>query len=433
MILYFDNLITNIPLAPGIYTDLDEIRDSCGSYSTKDKYDITLYTLASYAEIDWDGVVIVYEFEKDMAHKRGEFEAFVKKLWPRAHIFYGRSDSQKKFQDKMSFINKLNGDLVFYAGNNDHPFISPDKSTFEACVKEAEKMCKKHKYVSVLYSHFLEGYRLGNKEGPYWKHMVLRPKIIKETDKYFTLSLKEAWGHSIQIFNKNLLNHFIFSENLGDGTFRRIESLWKHEKMKTKRVNQIMIVPKNPICEHFDGYSHTKNAEFPISTDYFPPLFIPQGFFQGKIKIRYGYSDYKEGWVNINPLGNKYRFQSKNGTDMKISIGMIPLFWKERISKIDINKNIDKRALKNAIREIEFQKRTPREPIEDKGLKYRLKTRLVSGNYLPYVLMRFLRANKTVSKMRSKVFFRLRKEFVNTTEGCAERENDALAKEGCTR
>lgn len=97
MILYFDNLITNIPLIPGFYTELDAIRDASKIYNSKDKYDITLYTLASYAELDWTEVVIVYEFEKDLVHKKKEFESFVRKLWPKAHIFYGRSDNQKKF------------------------------------------------------------------------------------------------------------------------------------------------------------------------------------------------------------------------------------------------------------------------------------------------------------------------------------------------
>ena len=99
MILYFDNLLTNFPLIPGFYSEFDKIRDSDSAYSTKDKYDRTLYTLISYAELDWSEVIIVYEFEKDLVHKKEEFESFVKNLWPKAHIFYGRSDNQKKFQN----------------------------------------------------------------------------------------------------------------------------------------------------------------------------------------------------------------------------------------------------------------------------------------------------------------------------------------------
>jgi len=82
-----------------------------------------------------------------------------------------------------------------------------------------------------------------------------------------------------------------------------------------------------------------------------PPLFIPKGFFNNKIKIRYGYDNYKEGWVNINPTKEKYSFRDNlNGTDLKIGLENIPLFWKKRIKKIDKNKNINQEEIDNASR-----------------------------------------------------------------------------------
>lgn|GEM_PF-2148727 len=419
MILYFDNLITNTPLAGGVYNLLDDmrteqgmIRGSCKAYSTKDRYDVTSYTLASYAEIEWDEVVIVYELGEDLIHKKKEFEQFVKKLWPRAHIFYGRSDNQKKFQERIRFINKLKGDFVFYAGNNDHPFIAPDKKTLNFCLKSAKEIAKRHGYVSVAYSHFLEVYRMGDRKSPYYKCMVLKPKIIDESEYHFIVSLREVFGQSLQILNKKLINQMVFSEDYGEEIFKRIEEIWRNEKQRKKRVNHILLIPKNPICEHFDGYSHTKGGEFPVPTEVFPPLFIPNGFFENKIRIRYGYDDYKEGWVNINPLIEKYRFEDANGTDLKLSIKDIPLFWKKRISKIDINPGLDKKEIDKKMKEISKNMRNPRELIEDKGTWYRFKTRLLSGNYLPYEMMRFLRGNKLISKARRVVFFNLRKEFL---------------------
>jgi hypothetical protein len=210
MILYFDNLITNIPLWPGLYTGLDGIRDSCKAYSTRDRYDITLYELESYAKIKWDEVVIVYEFGKDIVEKKSEFEKFVKNLWPKAHIFYGRSDNQEKFQEKLKFINKLKGDLIFYAGNTDHPFIAPDKKTLNLCIEKAKQLSKKWKYVSIAYSHFLESYRLGNKNSPYRKYIAMPPKILEDCNNYFVVLFREAWGHSMKIFNKILINYLVF-------------------------------------------------------------------------------------------------------------------------------------------------------------------------------------------------------------------------------
>lgn len=422
MILYFDNLITNIPLKGGVYnilegmrTEQSIIRNSCKAYSTKDRYDVTLYTLESYATIEWEEVIIVYELGKDIIHKKKEFEKFVKNLWPRAHIFYGRSDNQKKFQEKVKFINKLKGEFVFYAGNNDHPFIAPDKKTLNFCLRKAKELSKSYKYVSIAYSHFLELYRMGNRKSPYYKYMVLRPKIIDESKYHFTTLLKEVFGESLLILNKNLINQMVFSEDFGDEIFKRIEEIWRKEKQRKKRVDQILIIPKNPICGHFDGYSHTKKGEFPVPTETFPPLFIPNGFFKNKIKIRYGYNEYKEGWVNINPLMEKHKFEdTKNGTDMRISLEDTPLFWKKRISRIDINPNLDKNAIKIKMKEINKNMRTPHEIIEDKSGWYKLRARLLSGNYLPYKLMRFLSRNKTLLKIRRFLFFKLRDEFISS-------------------
>ena len=76
-----------------------------------------------------------------------------------------------------------------------------------------------------------------------------------------------------------------------------------------------------------------------------PSLDIPRGFFESKIKIRYGYNDYKEGWVNINPKNPNYYASDKTGTDYKITLEDIPLFWKDRIIEIDENPNIDEEEM----------------------------------------------------------------------------------------
>ena len=68
---------------------------------------------------------------------------------------------------------------------------------------------------------------------------------------------------------------------------------------------------------------------------------VEEKIFEGKIKIRYGYDDYKEGWININPLNHKYYADNKQGVDYKFKLEDIPLFWKDRIEKIDINQNIN--------------------------------------------------------------------------------------------
>jgi hypothetical protein len=130
-----------------------------------------------------------------------------------------------------------------------------------------------------------------------------------------------------------------------EGVVRRSEEVANFVKIN----NQIVISPKKEIFAHFDGYSHTKKYGYFIPSDLVPPLFIPEGFFKKKIKIAFGYDEYREDWVNINPLKKKYSFRDKiNGTDLMINLNEIPLFWKKRISEIDINPNADLELIKKA-------------------------------------------------------------------------------------
>ena len=53
-----------------------------------------------------------------------------------------------------------------------------------------------------------------------------------------------------------------------------------------------------------------------------PPLFIPRGFFDHNIKIRYGYEKSINEWININPLSE----QIDADTDLNCLLEDIPHF-----------------------------------------------------------------------------------------------------------
>ena len=66
--------------------------------------------------------------------------------------------------------------------------------------------------------------------------------------------------------------------------------------------------------------------------DTHPPLFIPENFFDKRVKICYNNKSYKHGYVNMNPNAEKYSFEdNKEGTDLKKSLNEIPFFWKDFI------------------------------------------------------------------------------------------------------
>lgn len=64
-----------------------------------------------------------------------------------------------------------------------------------------------------------------------------------------------------------------------------------------------------------------------------PPLFIPVGFFDFDIKIRYGYDQNINGWVSVNPNMDNISTE----VDLCCFLEDLPTFWSDRISVIDKN------------------------------------------------------------------------------------------------
>jgi hypothetical protein len=350
MILYFDNYITDQPFYAGGHETLGEVRDSKAKiYHMPSKLDITKYTLLSYAEIPFSKIIIKYELENPSQKK--DFEDFLKKTFPKSKlvIIYGRSDSQKKFQESLKIMNEIKDDWIFYAGNNDHPFVAPDIKTLNACLNKAKEIAKKskNKFISISVSHFSEFVNKSMPGSPHHEIRYKKVKILEQTKDFLVSFFPKGINHSMIIAHKNLFNYWFFSGDSKGDLVRRSEDMEAFVKSKP----QILITPKRELCAHFDAEVPKMKSSHGISYDLCPPLFIPPGFFKKQIKIRYGYNDYKENWININPSKKKYSFRDeKNGTDLKLSLEQLPLFWKKRIKIIDKNKNLNNQEIKNSLK-----------------------------------------------------------------------------------
>lgn len=352
MILYFDNRISDAQLMPqGFYSELDNIRDSDSNYKFQDRLAVTMYCLASHANIKWKDVIIKYEIVPKDKKKEKIFEKFVRELWPKAKIIYGQSVKINQYKKISKIINKSKDNWIFYAANNDHPFMSADLDILNKCLKKAEELSKKYELVSVVYSHFPEPLHMARPGTTLHDIGFPTSRILEENKNTIIAYFPKGYTTSMQIANKNLFNHWI------DIPVPESAPIWKLENVynyfpKRKRPSQILVLPKKELFAHFDGYSHNKGTGYLVPSSLVPPLFIPPGFFEKKIKIAYGYNKLREGWVNINPLKKKYSFDDpKNGTDLKISIKDIPLFWKKRIQKIDINPKANLKELEAAAQE----------------------------------------------------------------------------------
>jgi hypothetical protein len=329
MILFFDTFITNSFFANPLennerYKTLDLIRSKKNNYKFQEKIDVVKYTLISYSNIDWEDVIIKYECEDNL--KKLEFYNFCKELFPTSKIFQNRSDTAEKY---LNALREIKGNpWVFFSPNNDHVNLV-NNSNYVSIVQDAEFAEKKfpNYNITIPYSHFSENLNSISFKNSLWGYYNrnFRKKVYETISSVFVKNSKFI-GDSIKIFRLNLLLYLF--KNQDKKKIIRIEDTSNY---LSRSIKEISIISKKELCRHYDGY--------PISFIDPPPLFIPPGFFQKSIKIKYMFDKYDSEYVNINPKG-EYIFDNGN-CDLKILLGQIPFFWKSRI--INIKKNEQKK------------------------------------------------------------------------------------------
>ncbi|MFA4982712.1 MAG: hypothetical protein WC588_00700 [Candidatus Micrarchaeia archaeon] len=346
MILYFDNYITDEALNSGAPPWSESVRSGkAGIYRMPAKPEIALYALASYAEIKWSAVVVKYTISDQ--GKADWFEREVKGIFPKAIIIRGRSDSAEKFMDSARLFRTLGDEWIFYAGNSDYPFIGAETHTIHACLEKAAELGKASKFVSVYLAPSAFGLSLSDPSSlahdPRWK------RIGEDTDCAWS-EVRGGYFDAIQIVNIGLFERWFSSPALGRANARVFRSDCVENFADVPM--QTVVVPKRDICFHFDGLSHLAIHGYDCPDCAFPPLFIPPGFFEGRIRVAYGYGGYREGWVNVNPLSETYSFIDGKGADLKCTLDRLPLFWRKRISELDANPDASQPKLEEAFRRI---------------------------------------------------------------------------------
>lgn len=301
-------------------------------YEFKSKLEITKYTLLSYSVINWSEVIIRFECEDAKDEK--DFLIFCKNHYPNAVIENTRSDNAEKFYNSLKRLIDKGNPWIWFCVNNDHPYLS-DPNKLSKLINAANYYEKKYdKDVSILYSHFSESmnnhsinqflYRSYNLNG--------QKKINEEKDHLLILSERFIID-SIKIFRLNLLLE-IFKKTPSHKRVIRLE----HTTSYMINRNILTVVSKNELCRHYDSYSFDENFKRFSFADKVPPLFIPEGIFEKKLKIYYGYNKYKIDYININPnMTNQEIINQK--TDMICRIENIPFFWKERIESLNVNED----------------------------------------------------------------------------------------------
>ena len=338
MVLLFNVFITPSKGNPSIIYDRGNLKPSS-------KLDITKYALSSLAvAYPWSRAIINVELDSNHYSKEDNknIHDFISKEFKDIEFIYSskRCELQKEWQ---ALYNNINSDLIFYLGNHDHIFIDSSNSY----LKDLVEIAKNSKNSTIITSHFPENIRWA-KSGYIELHESTPRKLnnnFKINDNY--LSYEGICIDSLNIITKSLYYNWFFTGNWGNEIkLPRTDGIGGVDLLKMRNYlgielpQQNIIIPYKEQLRHFDGYMHQR-----IGNNTCSPLAIPDGFFEDKIKIRYGYDDYKDGWVNINPKTSNYYASDKYGTDDKITLEDLPLFWKSKIVEIDSNPNINEEEM----------------------------------------------------------------------------------------
>lgn len=300
---------------------------------TFSNFDIFKYSLASLAvAYPWSKVILKIELDSIYENRKSELEKFINKEFKdfKVDLSWKRNEYQ---QDWIQTYKDLDDDLIWFYCNHDHIFFDADQEYLKTIVDKL----KNKPLTSLQFSHWPENIRTAKAGG---HSPPSDPSTYINHGDY--LSIKCSNFDSIQIISKDLYYDWWCTGEFNSVKLPRPDYFGIGLAELKPLPLQTLVIPIKEICRHFDGYHHVPpHLGGPISNSQCPAIDIPPGFFSNNIKIRYGYNDYKEGWVNINPKNPDYYAHSETGTDYKFTLEVLPLVWKSRISAIDCNPNLD--------------------------------------------------------------------------------------------
>jgi hypothetical protein len=299
------------------------------------KLDITKYSLSSLAvAYAWTKAIINVELDTKLYSEqdREELKAFVKKEFSGIELLYNNKRAVYQ-QEWKSLYKEINADLILLLCNHDHIFLDSSRECLEQIVNQ-----KHDKYTTIVMSHWPENIRWA-KSG----YIELNETTPRQLNKDYSildygLSYKGTSIDSLNIITKDLYYNWFFTGEWTEVPLPRVDGISGvypsiiniRQRLNIPLPEQIVIIPFKEQMRHFDGYMHQR-----IDNNICPSLIIPEGFFDSKIKLRYGYEDRKEGWVNLNPKAENYRAADLSGVEDKITLEDLPLMWQNRVDEID--------------------------------------------------------------------------------------------------
>jgi hypothetical protein len=303
MILLINTLITERQL--GYHYDR-------GRLDPDSRFDIFKYAMASHAVIPWTAVYIFCEMDAEYRPREAEMLDYLRGLYPDGRIYPFNNERQRQWQLALTEIRERHGDEpVWFLANNDHVFIDSDTAYLDRLLAAFKDIETRYRYTSLFFSHWQ----------PFLAEFVLsRPEpermILEETDDYYLLARRESG--SAMIMNWPLLEHFWFDRNLGNNLHFRADYMISPDTA--------MMMPKRELVRHYDAYAHHG-----LDINKVPILKIPDGFFEGEMRIAVGPGPVRPGWTRLDPTAPFDAAVSPEGPQIRGLSQDMPLFWRSRV------------------------------------------------------------------------------------------------------
>lgn len=290
-------------------------------FPTDDRLNVFKYSLASCFTFEpfISKCILYIELDDDFKDRKLELEEFIYQNFPKEKVTINWFRNVYTSDWRKSYEKDINDDdkIIWCTTNDDHIFIDNSLDVVQDGIKLLEKEEDIMSYY--YYSHWFEIIRIAD----YFKGTLDENKHNIKFRGFNTAC-------SIMAMKRERFKSYWFDYDFKDTVVTRLDLLSHLIPMHETTV----FAPSKEIFRHIDAYPHVGGFY-----NNFPPLMIPEGFFNNDIKIRYGYNDRKPGWTTFNPTADLLFGHSPEGIDYRWTLDEIPLFWKNKITDIDINPN----------------------------------------------------------------------------------------------
>lgn len=354
LVLFISVILIDSPRRPGkpyqllLEKEMNSVRYSSPVYKSQSKVDIFKYMLLSLSVIEWDGIFIDLEIGEGFTpDDQSSICNFAKDIF-NTPINFGssRSSSRPTYIKRLREIKAAFPNcFLFYSPNHDHIYYAPNNSCLKDSLDLFSDLRVKHSSpLRICYSHQFESLVASSPSSRSYDKNLLGGDTLSEDSFFRVIKRKRFAWDSFYICHIDDFYSFVLMSNISDDHYApRGEDFYPYP---FPPIDNIVIIPKYPLCHHYDGYFHYfRDLDYstPSIYTYVPPLFIPPGFFESSIHLRYGFSDLKNGCLSLHPDADAIscdpssKINSNIVADVKMRMSEIPLFWKNRISRFVVN------------------------------------------------------------------------------------------------